>query len=187
MTSTARRVAALLMPDSVSPPTPCAWSSPRRPGGMVASCSRLPCHGDGTERVPTERSPCRHGFRTVLTGPSHQRNAASVDDPGVRADEPPTLSSLPLRNPLTSSLVYLVERRRRGIVGGCRWEEEDNALSPFPLDLFARARPGSPPSSQRAPLAHRPSSTSPPPGHHVAEPFLSFWRATVGSASSAIP
>jgi hypothetical protein len=40
--STARRVAALLMPDSVSPPTPCAWSSPRRPGGMVASCSRLP-------------------------------------------------------------------------------------------------------------------------------------------------
>jgi hypothetical protein len=40
--STARRVAALLMPDSVSPPTPCAWSSPSRPGGMVASCSRLP-------------------------------------------------------------------------------------------------------------------------------------------------
>lgn len=40
--STARRVAALLMPDSVSPPTPCAWLSPSRPGGMVASCSRLP-------------------------------------------------------------------------------------------------------------------------------------------------
>jgi len=64
--STARRVAALLMPDSVSPPTPCAWSSPRRPGGMVASCSRLPLswrrNRAGTDRA--RAMPSRFSHRT---------------------------------------------------------------------------------------------------------------------------
>jgi hypothetical protein len=38
----ARRATGPPVSDIVNAPTPCAWSSPRRPGGMVASCSRLP-------------------------------------------------------------------------------------------------------------------------------------------------